>query len=385
MKPTAPIPLFAALILLHASCGEAEEPNVIFSDQPIWSSGTSVSGGDGIARLIDIDRDGDLDFVTSAPDPRRWVAHRNEDGAIASEPFWESSETTDCDHIDVLDFNGDGWTDLAGTHESYCTLYFNKSGEFGTLPDWETGLIANANQIDFGDFDQDGDLDMVMAGGEPINGVAVFENESGTPSPLVSIKLGREEYSESAIFADFDQDGDLDIIAAYREGAIAVFRNSEGQFDGGTTVYEDAVSPWTQRLYWRDFDGDGVPELFCAKGPWGDQVGRSVQLVVPDDDGAPIVLWSSPVDTAFHGFEFGDVDGDGDEDMIAADYADGGSVYLYLNDRGRLSAEPAWSSKTSGPAHEAVLGDLDGDGDLDLAVGCRDQAHIFENRMNSGT
>ena len=72
----------------------------VFSRQPIWSSGTAKSGGDGIARFIDFDHDGDLDFVTSAPSPKRWVLYRNQDGKIAKKPFWESRETTDCDHID---------------------------------------------------------------------------------------------------------------------------------------------------------------------------------------------------------------------------------------------------------------------------------------------
>ncbi len=378
--------LALAILSLQAGCSEADEAasgRALFASQPIWSSGTEVSGGDGIARFIDIDRDGDPDFVTSAPDPRRWVAYRNDGGEIETQPFWESSETTDCDHVDVIDFNGDGWADLAGTHESHCTLYFNRNGGFPVMPDWETGLIANANQIDFGDFDQDGDLDMVMAAGEPVNGVAVFENETGTPSPLVSRKLGREEYSESAIFADYDSDGDMDIIAAYREGAIVVFRNADGEFDAGTTIFEDDASPWTQRLYWRDLDGDGRPELFCAKGPWGNRLGTSVRLAVRDS-GETEVLWSGPEETAFHGFEFGDVDQDGDLDMIAADYADGGSVYLYLNDGGRLPSKPDWFARTSGPAHEAVLADIDKDGDLDLAVGCRDQAHIFENLLADG-
>lgn len=374
-----------ALLLLGCSNGETEaSPGPIFSDEPIWSSGTQTSGGDGIARLIDVDRDGDHDFVTSAPEPRRWVAYRNDGGTIAAEPFWQSNETTDCDHIDVLDFNQDGWMDLAGTHESYCSLYFNRSGEFNQAPDWETGLIANANQIDFGDFDQDGDLDMVMAAGEPIDGVALFVNDSGTPDRQVSQELGHEEYSESAIFADYDGDGDLDITAAYRSGKIVVFQNSNGEFDGGTTIFEDLESPWTQRLYWRDLDADGAAELFCAKGPWGGELGRSVQLVLQEGSATAEVRWQSSPDTAFHAFEFVDVDRDGDLDVIASDYANGGSVALYLNSGGRLASEPDWSVRTSGPAHEAVLEDLDQDGDLDLAVGCRDQAHIFENQLADG-
>ncbi|MFT5527004.1 MAG: hypothetical protein ACI9G1_003574 [Pirellulaceae bacterium] len=46
---------------------------------------------------------------------------------------------------------------------------------------------------------------------------------------------------------------------------------------------------------------------------------------------------------------------------------------------GKLADMPAWSVKTSRPAHEAVLADIDQDSDLDLAVGCQDQAHIYEN------
>ncbi len=384
MRSAALFLVSTAAIVLQMGCSDREANVahlVIFADQPVWSSGTAVSGGDGIARLLDIDRDGDLDLVTSAPDPRRWVAYRNEGGEIEEHAFWESNETTDCDHIDVLDFDNNGWPDLAGTHESHCTLYFNRSGEFNAAPDWETGIIANANQIDFGDFDDDGDLDMVMAAGEPVNGVALFVNESGTPARQVSRKLGHDEYSESAIFADYDNDGDLDITAAYRAGKIVVFRNSGGSFDDPTTILEDVEYPWTQRLYWRDLDGDGRLELFCAKGPWGGELGTSLQLVVNDGDSAPEILWKSGTESAFHGFEFGDVDQDGDQDVIAADYADGGSVSLYLNEGGRLASEPAWSVKTTGPAHEAVLGDVDLDGDLDLAVGCRDQAHVFENLL----
>ena len=367
------------IVTLCLGCASSDSDVRFFGDEPIWSNGSDPSGGDGIARLIDFDRDGDLDFATSLPDPRRWALYPNEDGVISTATIWESTETTDCDHLDVLDFNGDGWSDLTGTHESYCTLYFNKSGSFETGPDWETSLIANANQIDYGDFDQDGDLDMVMAAGEPINGVALFRNDTGTPAQQPTLKLGHEEYAETAIFADYDADGDLDITAGYRGGKIVVYQNVAGAFEEGAVILDDKRNPWTQRLYWRDLDGDRRAELYCAKGPWGDQLGQSVQLVQPEGRLGMEVGWKSPPDSAFHAFEFGDIDGDGDLDVVASDYAHGGRVMLYLNEGDRVADEPAWSVQTSGPAHEAVLGDIDGDGDLDLAVGCRDQAHIYEN------
>ncbi|MFC1636303.1 family 16 glycoside hydrolase [Planctomycetota bacterium] len=90
------------------------DSKAFFSEQPIWSSGTAKSGGDGIARFIDFDRDGDLDFVTSAPNPKRWVLYRNQDGKLAKKPFWESRETTDCDHRHAR--LQSGWLDGFGRH-----------------------------------------------------------------------------------------------------------------------------------------------------------------------------------------------------------------------------------------------------------------------------
>ena len=59
-----------------------------------------------------------------------------------------------------------------------------------------------------------------------------------------------------------------------------------------------------------DLDGDGQPELFCAKGPWG-RNGTSLQLVKQDGSPTMQVRWKSSPETMFHAFDFDDVDGDG--------------------------------------------------------------------------
>ncbi len=274
--------------------------------------------------------------------------------------------------------------DLAATHESHCTLYINDKGRgnarFGNLPDWETGQYIDANQIDFGDFDNDGDLDMLMAPGLPVYCLALFENKDGTPSRTVSQTIGPRQYSESSIFADFDSDGDLDIIATYpRLGTVVVYDNDGGKFDEGTQVYSDQRVRHCQRVYCIDIDKDGVKEVICAKGPWGPH-GPSVVLAQTNSETMEVV-WRSAANTGFHGFDFRDVDNDGDLDIAAADWS-GHSVSVFLQENGKISEMPVWTAKTPRPVHEAVFGDVDGDGDLDIAAGGLDQAMLFENLLN---
>ena len=118
-------------------------------------------------------------------------------------------------------------------------------------------------------------------------------------------------------------------------------------------------------------------DLFCAKGPWG-QPGQSLTLSHRKGSSEMAVVWRSPPDTGFHGFDFQDIDNDGDLDLAAADWV-GRSVSIFLQEGGMISSQPVWIAKTPAPVHEVMFGDIDGDGDLDLAAGGLDQAMLFDN------
>lgn len=81
----------------------------------------------------------------------------------------------------------------------------------------------------------------------------------------------------------------------------------------------------------------------------------------------PWPAWSSALGSYADSIAWGDVDGDGDLDLAVGNAADNPS-WIYLNVGGMLQTTPAWSSTAGG---DVAWGDMNGDGDLDLAVGNR--------------
>lgn len=116
-----------------------------------------------------------------------------------------------------------------------------------------------------------------------------------------------------------------------------------------------------------DVDGDGHCDLFLCRMGGGSQLYRNLGdwkfEAVPGPEQSP---WSQ---RSLYGACFGDLDGDGDLDLVATSLADQSAVFL--NDgQGHFHEDPAfpWSRSPLGGDITPALADIDGDGDLDLYV-----------------
>lgn len=225
-------------------------------------------------------------------------------------------------------------------------------------------LLGNSMDVEPGDLDGDGDLDLVIASEFQPN-ILLFNDGKGHFSNASAERLPQVAHdSEDIALADFDADGDLDIVFVSEDD-----QTNEYYLNDGKGFFTDAserlgVSGTTNAIITADFDQDG--DLDLAFGNAGQNY-----LLLNDGKGNfedhTSDLLPQLLDQT-QDLEAGDVDGDGDLDMIAGNEDQN---RLYLNDgtgkftdatAGRLSFWPDEREET----READFGDVDGDGDLDL-------------------
>ncbi len=162
---------------------------------------------------------------------------------------------------------------------------------------------------------------------------------------------------------DFDSDGDVDIAATSNPNSIAILLNDgSGLFSAPsyTAVQSDPMA-----LFGADLDGDGDIDLVSAHN----QPGTS-HLVVLKNDGSGIFTVFATYAPATLGQHVagGDVDADGDVDVVMTDgWGSSDNVRVMLNSgSGSLSGPYTYSAGTW--ARGVVVNDVDNDGDLDLAI-----------------
>jgi hypothetical protein len=287
----------------------------------------SQSPSDVGGAAFDVDGDGRTDFITGGA----W--YRNP-GAPRDKPFERNVFDKDLQAVhDVVlaDLDGDGRPDAITMSDRNNLRWYTipkDPAQPWTRHDIGPGVHAG---IAVGDLDGDGDLDVVRSN-------AWFENADGKGTRWVehrTIPFGKATgpypLATRCVVLDIDRDGDRDLVMTENEikgGRIAWLENLDGQGRQWRAHDLKAGDPVVRGAYHSlavaDFDNDGDPDVFTCEMEHiaGDRQPRWFIWENVDGKGANFVE-RVILDAGLGGHEAmaGDVDGDGDIDICAKTWA----------------------------------------------------------------
>lgn len=266
------------------------------------------------------------------------------------------------------DIDGDSDTDLVVggssplSHGYVYILMNNGDGTFQYGDNYSMGQSTPVVSVFSADFDGDNDNDIAAACSPSQNPgylAIMFNNGDGTFMPPVNYEVGQDLAQITS--ADLDGDGDYDLAAArsvFGPGIISVsLNNGDGTFQTPVTY---AVGDGAHSIISADFDGDGDFDLI-TDGP------DSIYILINYGNGAfePAVNYVSG--GAVHSVTAADFDGDNDLDLTITHGSNAADISVILNCGDGTFQDPI-NYYLGALAGRIVSADFNGDNSNDLAM-----------------
>jgi hypothetical protein len=307
----------------------------ITSGEIVTSLGSAVAATWG-----DYDNDGFLDlFVAYNANGTDRLFHNNGNGTftgIVNDPIVTSGTYTHCGAWG--DYDKDGYLDLVVTDyhptNSNSLIHNNGDGTFERVDDSPISLETSSSVgVSWADYDNDGDLDVFIANTNNQNNT-LYENEGGAFTQVtVGSIVNDGGTSVGGTWGDYDNDLDLDLYVTNSSDQVPNFmyeNNGNGTFTKATSGALVEDSSLSHGASWCDYDNDGDLDLMVAN----DQLTKNF-LFANDGLGNFTKLENSMTSELnnSYGLAWSDFDRDGDYDILIANH---GSIAndFFVNEKG---------------------------------------------------
>ncbi len=327
----------------------------------------------------DFNRDGKPDLIAANENASNvGVLLGNGDGTFQSRVTYATGTKSFPAGVTAADLNGDELLDLAvadtGTG-NVGILLGNGDGTFRRQVTYSTETAdagSSPVSISVNDFNADGKPDLAVANNASSNVGVLLGNGDGTFQPQVTYAVGA--LPEQVVTGDFNGDGKIDIAAACRTTLTValLFGNGDGTFQP-QVYYTTGPKSYPVSLVAGDFNNDGKVDFAVADS--GSSV-VGVFLGLGNGKLKPQVSYSTGMTVYPANVVTGDFNGDGKPDLAVTNSGSSVLGILLGNGDGTFQTQVPFSTGSSSYPVPIAVGDLNGDGRVDLAVGNQSASNI---------
>lgn len=330
------------------------------------------------ARPADIDADGDIDLIIAQEFSTNHILLNDGNGVFtdgAPTLLPQPQPSFDSEDVAIADFDDDGHLDI---------LFVSEDNQVNELYYWSADLGRYENRTNLlgvsgvsnaclqADVDADGDADILIGNAGP--NVLLINNGDGTFSNESAARLGVfNNITQDLELGDIDGDGDEDLIVANEDNNQLLINDGNGFFTDETIARIGPLTPGTEMTREADFgdvDADGDLDLLFANVMFQNNNDPQDRLLINDGQGffTDQTAARLPIDDMNTiDADFVDMDADGDLDIVQCYFMDGGVDVLQNDGTGVFKKRtPVYLPAITANVIDLEAVDLNADGTLDL-------------------
>lgn len=322
------------------------------------------------ASFGDINGDGFVDLLITDNSPHRYTIYTS-NGSLEFAEGVVNDNIVSATVLNLEDLDGDGDLDLMARTGSYGDYRFYSNdgqGEF-TFEMQITATSLGQRTILVADMDGDGIKDLVM---RELSPSGTYTDELSWQKNLGDFTFAPRSYIAINLYAlsnlvvgDMDGDGDMDVISITNSQTARWYRNNgPAGFASSVLLHTASGGDALLRPFIVDVNNDGINDVLIRSGA---SASKRIHPLINQGSGSfvqqpPITLGMDPISMTV-----GDVDGDGDVDIICTRNISAGHKVALNDGNGNFTDGYTWTEPSTSTT--LTLADIDMDEDLDLFYG----------------